>query len=694
MDVSCIAADFNAALIVHPRRLLQSPSLAALPQDELGAAVVRKWGVDPRSIDRAVVLMDPLPGGKTLFFGGAILRFAEAVDGKKQLARSMQGVEEVNFNGKKYYKSKGKEAVIAGIRMCGYVADERTIVIAPEPMLRKMIVADDTRSPLIDRLRSADLDQDVVAVFLLEPFRALARERVKSLKSNLPAELAALTTLPDRLQSMTVSLNLTGATFLKVDLEANSEESGRVVLDLAHAGQGMARSVYPNVRQALKAQVPNDLATSIFAVADGALDGIRVQQDGSHVLISLKAPPGLAELPGKIAPLLRQAVAARPSRPAPNSKDVRHRAVAWVRANSRFGPEHKIVTDTQLHFESPTGPGHGFLVKLGGGLVKSKRPTLLVGWADALFVFELTAEQARLTDLPESRPVIVPIPSADDQPRGPPQAVFASLKIEQADHIDSYQNLKGSIPFKRVGKGSGPFALRLTYLVAKNRFRATFPLGNALAGDRKVLEFALPSMNASGIRETGPMIVILELVGLDGVNGPGKLAVLSNPVATLVEITGGVPAPPGTMEMVNLRVKLPPGWQANFNKSLREWKLEKHTRTADGIDQPNTLRLSELRGDTPETLDAYAARLKEKNWHDFGFFWPQITEQSTLPDGFVIKGLVQDHTDPSAPPRFGLVMVREICALKVRCKGTNLRSEAIRQEAMELFKTAAFGTPR
>ena len=71
-DVSLVAGSFNGAAIIHPRRLLGTPALAALPQDRLlaSAALV---GADPRTVERVLVLLDPFPGGNVAFLPAGIV---------------------------------------------------------------------------------------------------------------------------------------------------------------------------------------------------------------------------------------------------------------------------------------------------------------------------------------------------------------------------------------------------------------------------------------------------------------------------------------------------------------------------------------------------------------------------------------------------------------------------------------------
>src|SRR5262249_42718832 len=71
------AADFNAAVIIHPSRILERPFVAKLIEDKMLADFIKETGVDPRKIERAIVLIDPMPGGNVALLPAFIVQFTE-----------------------------------------------------------------------------------------------------------------------------------------------------------------------------------------------------------------------------------------------------------------------------------------------------------------------------------------------------------------------------------------------------------------------------------------------------------------------------------------------------------------------------------------------------------------------------------------------------------------------------------------
>jgi hypothetical protein len=139
-----------------------------------------------------------------------------------------------------------------------------------------------------------------------------------------------------------------------------------------------------------------------------------------------------------------------------------------------------------------------------------------------------------------------------------------------------------------------------------------------------------------------------------------------------------------TLEM--LAVKLPTGWKSNYVKFLQSWDFEKYTPNETGFDS-NTVRVAPA-SDEPADVDAYAEKLKQKDYANIEYVFTEITGKEKLPDGFIVKGLVSNYKNPKVQPRLGLAMIRTIGGVRVHAVSTSLRIEAVRQEAIELLKSA------
>ncbi|HEY7311291.1 MAG TPA: hypothetical protein VH643_18160 [Gemmataceae bacterium] len=223
-----------------------------------------------------------------------ILHFRKPVDGKKILGGMLKELEEARAADKIYYRSKTKE--MARVPLAGHVANERTILLAPEPTLKKMLAVRNVNSPLIDRLRKLDLDHDVSGVFVLGPFRLVVAELAKN--PNIPPPLAGVKTLDKDLDAATLFLDLNGSKLLEIVLDGTNEASANSLEQLVKAALDMGKQMYGGSKDMFQKEaakeLPPDLAPKLLRAADQlANDGIKVTKRGKQVHVTVDKPKGL-----------------------------------------------------------------------------------------------------------------------------------------------------------------------------------------------------------------------------------------------------------------------------------------------------------------------------------------------------------------------------------------------------------------
>src|SRR5207249_2222431 len=154
-----------------------------------------------------------------------------------------KGLREEKHEGKTYYRSSTGEELL-GQPLAGALPDERTVLVAPEPMLRKMLTADsEASSPLLDRLRKTDDTDEMTGIVIVEPYRNLLNGMIGQFKEKMPADLADTAKLPDRLVSVTATVNLRDKTLAKVSLEADNDQDVEALDKLAFKSLNWARKV-------------------------------------------------------------------------------------------------------------------------------------------------------------------------------------------------------------------------------------------------------------------------------------------------------------------------------------------------------------------------------------------------------------------------------------------------------------------
>jgi hypothetical protein len=263
-------------------------------REALLGETIKELGIDLSQTEQAIVLIEPVLAGKAAFYPAAILRFSKPVDGKKFLSGGLKELQEARAEDKIYYNSKTEK--MAEVPFSGFVADERTILLAPEPALQKMLAARAVQSPLIDRLRKLDLDHDVAGVFVLEPFRPIVAALAQN--PDIPPQLSGLKSLDTDLDAVTLFLDISGDRLAEIILDGTSEAAADSLEKLARAALDMGKRMYGGMKEQVQKdaakELPPDLAPKLLRAADElANDGIKITKRGKQIRISVAKPKGL-----------------------------------------------------------------------------------------------------------------------------------------------------------------------------------------------------------------------------------------------------------------------------------------------------------------------------------------------------------------------------------------------------------------
>jgi hypothetical protein len=302
LDVRFVADDFFAGAVVNAPSVLKAPAVASAIPPELLDGQAQASGIDLRKVERLVLLADPTLVGDHPPGPAVIFHFAEPVDGQAVLGKALHEPSKASFEGKSYFVDK-KPGNNRKPPDAGYVADEQTLLIAPEPMLKKMLSAKGD-GPLAREMRRLDLKADASAAFVMEPVRAKVGELLAHAKDDLPPDFADLATLHERLKTARLTLRLEGETLLTLTLEADSDASAEALEKLLNQGHGLLKKQYPGLRKEFAAKLPAESSKDALAVADQLPEALSVARDGKQVTAKVKMPRGLDKLGPALMPLI------------------------------------------------------------------------------------------------------------------------------------------------------------------------------------------------------------------------------------------------------------------------------------------------------------------------------------------------------------------------------------------------------
>jgi hypothetical protein len=293
VDAAYVPPKFVAALVVNPARAEKSAKAAGFPVADVLKLVEEQTGIDPKSIDRAVLYIDPMPGGNVAFFPAAAVRFKEGTDAKKQLAAALGEATEATAGGKTYLRSAKRQ--MAKVEIAGYAVDDRTAIVAPWPTLEPMLKGGKEDRPLAVELEKADLDHDLVLVAVPKPIHQLLDLGLSSLPPSLAPTLAAL----KRLEAATVTMDFDKDPVVRAAFRADNAEGAEVVHKEARRLLDWAKQDWPDERKEIEKELQPGWAKPLLPLIDEMLKNPKVAKDGKTVTLSVARPKDWAGGPRK-----------------------------------------------------------------------------------------------------------------------------------------------------------------------------------------------------------------------------------------------------------------------------------------------------------------------------------------------------------------------------------------------------------
>jgi type II secretory pathway pseudopilin PulG len=218
VDVTYISPQAVVVAQLRPRQILQSEAASLLPIEVASAAGVEYLGSDPADVEQVTVFSELPLGGPPNY--GVVLKFARPFSMKSIPDRLAAHTQPGMLNDEPYLEST--QPLLPSI----YSPDEHTLVIAPDLLLRRLVnpTPGAASGKLVERIRNVPAGDDLYLAVDIASFRPLIALGLAQAK-NIPPEVKPYLDLPNLIESVELSFNLTHDAVSQLVVHANDDAS-------------------------------------------------------------------------------------------------------------------------------------------------------------------------------------------------------------------------------------------------------------------------------------------------------------------------------------------------------------------------------------------------------------------------------------------------------------------------------------
>lgn len=179
-------------------------------------------------------------------------------------------------------------------RTAFYIPDDRTLVSAPEPLLKKMLDSKGDTSPLIAKLKSLGSQPDGAVVL---DVKAIAPSLAAAPREFLPRDVVKLLGYLPKLKTLTATANITGKPAAAIALEAADAKTAAELAALVDKRLlPLGKAFYEIQRPYMLRHTGDPTTQTLFRLFDGIVEQATASQRGTDVVVATTGPKDLVAL--------------------------------------------------------------------------------------------------------------------------------------------------------------------------------------------------------------------------------------------------------------------------------------------------------------------------------------------------------------------------------------------------------------
>lgn len=206
-EISFLADDAMLAIVVQPAAMLSAPGMEQLPTEVYSVAGTRNLGINPLDVEQCIIQfihpeLSELRRTGVAAHVGFVVRLSKPFHLDSLAQPILKATESATWQGRSYRRATGE----AKPGYSYYMPDERTLIIATDAVLTKMLAEPSRQTTLRKTLETAP-EQHVVAALDVEMQRALYQEAWAAAPRLLPV-WDQISRLAEHVDLLTIRLEL------------------------------------------------------------------------------------------------------------------------------------------------------------------------------------------------------------------------------------------------------------------------------------------------------------------------------------------------------------------------------------------------------------------------------------------------------------------------------------------------------
>ncbi|MEX2170959.1 MAG: DUF1559 domain-containing protein [Pirellulales bacterium] len=279
VDTTWLTPQSVAVAYLRPRQILTAENSEMLPVEVFAAAGIKFMGVDPIDIETVTAIAEPMLGVQPFY--ALVFEFNQPFTLEGLSPEFIIHAEPAQLDGMPYLKSR--EAAAPSL----YMKDDKTLIVATEPMLRKLLKQGD--KPKTSLLLSEIKDRPAIDDFYLavdtKSLRPLITMGLGAASNEMPPQFQKYLKAPQHIRAVEFAVSFSAPLPPLVNIHADDEAAGEKLEELIEEGITDARTQLAAEMARQQSDDPVEQAAMAYSqrMLDYWLDFVRPVREGDKL---------------------------------------------------------------------------------------------------------------------------------------------------------------------------------------------------------------------------------------------------------------------------------------------------------------------------------------------------------------------------------------------------------------------------